>query len=90
MNSGIDLGRRLTKPVLFTNGAHGDHLTNFFSSQLKCDEKLILLSSKFKQTDRYKVLHMAQQLCSRVMCKNSRDILATNGITVKLQIEFEL
>ena len=36
---------------------------------LTIDENLILLSSQFKQSDHYKVLHMTPQLCCGVMCK---------------------
>ena len=43
-----------------------------FPSQLRYDGKFLLLSSKFKWTNHYNFLHMAQQLCCCDMCKNSQ------------------
>ena len=46
----------------------GIQFINIFPSHFKCNGNLILLSSKLKWSDRYKILHIAWQLCCRRMC----------------------
>ena len=75
------------KPMMtqFTPGRmayQGPVSLTIFPLQFKIYGQIIFLSSKFKWTDRNKILLMTQQLCCRAWAKICIDIIARNGITV--------
>ena len=66
-----------------SNRALGPHFTNGFPSQFRLDRNFVLLSPRLSQSDRYKILCMALQLCCRGVCKICCDLMASCGITAR-------